>query len=67
MIHSNLTTYTEQGDDFVDELEKLTRHREADLVIMGITGRSSIQQIFMGSNALKMAENKFMPGDDHSA
>jgi nucleotide-binding universal stress UspA family protein len=57
----NITTYTEQGGDFVDELEKLTRHREADLVIMGITGRSSLQQIFMGSNALKMAENKFCP------
>ncbi len=57
----NITTFTEMGGDFVEELEKLTRHRQADLVIMGITGRSSLAQIFMGSNALKMAENKFCP------
>jgi nucleotide-binding universal stress UspA family protein len=57
----NISTLTEMGGDFVEELEKLTRHRQADLVIMGITGRSSLQQIFMGSNALKMAENKFCP------
>ena len=57
----NVNTLTDQGDDFVDELEKLCRHREADLVIMGITGRSSLAQIFIGSNALKMAESKFCP------
>jgi len=57
----NISTLTELGDVFIDELEKLARHREADLVIMGITGRSSLAQIFIGSNALKMAESKFCP------
>ncbi len=57
----NITAYTEMGGDFVDELEKLVRHREADLVVIGITGRSSLAQIFIGSNALRMAENKFCP------
>lgn len=57
----NITTLTDMGDDFVDELEKLARHRQADLVIMGITGRSTLAQIFIGSNALKMAESKFCP------
>lgn len=51
----------EEGSDFIDELEKLVRHREADLVIMGITGRSAIGQTFIGSNTLKMVERKVCP------
>ena len=57
----NITLYAERGDEFVEELEKFTRHRSADLVIMGITGKSSIAQKFIGSNALKMAESKYCP------
>lgn len=56
----NISVLTEQGS-FLTELEKLARHRQADLIIMGITGKSSLAQVFMGSNALKMAENKFCP------
>mgnify|MGYP001175490398 CR=1 FL=1 len=50
----------EQGD-FVDGLEKAARHRRADLVIMGITGKSGLAQVFFGSNTLKMAERKVCP------
>lgn len=56
----NISILTEQGN-FLTELEKLARHRQADLIVMGITGKSSLAQVFMGSNALKMAENKFCP------
>ena len=48
-------------DDFVDGLERAARHRRADLVIMGITGRSALAQVFFGSNTLKMAERKACP------
>jgi nucleotide-binding universal stress UspA family protein len=51
----------EHGDDFIDELEKLARHRSADLVIMGITDRSAIGQSLFGSNSLKMVEKKVCP------
>lgn len=51
----------EQGDDFIDELEKLARHRQAELVIMGITGRSPISQSLIGSNTLKMLKTKACP------
>jgi nucleotide-binding universal stress UspA family protein len=51
----------EEGDDFIAELEKLARHRQADLVIMGITGRSSIGQSLIGSNALEMLNTKVCP------
>lgn len=56
-----ISIYSEKGDDLIDELEKLARHREADLIIMGITGRSSIAQLFVGSNTIKMVEKKVCP------
>ncbi|CAN5623314.1 hypothetical protein BH10BAC2_BH10BAC2_13040 [soil metagenome] len=58
----NITLLAERTEDFLEELEKLARHRQADLVIMGITGgRSRTEQRFMGSNTLKLAENKYIP------
>ena len=56
----NISILTEHGD-FLTELEKLARHRQADLIVMGITGKSSLAQVFIGSNSLKMADNKFCP------
>src|ERR1043165_7396597 len=56
-----ISTYAEKGDDLIGELEKLARHREADLIIMGITGRSALSQLFIGSNTLKMVEKKVCP------
>ena len=50
-----------QEDDFVAGLERAARHRRADLVVMGITGRSAIAQVFFGSNTLKMVETKACP------
>ena len=50
-----------QEDDFVAGLERAARHRRADLVIMGITGKSALAQVFFGSNTLKMVETKACP------
>jgi nucleotide-binding universal stress UspA family protein len=47
--------------DFVAGLERAVRHRKADLVIMGITGRSALGQVFFGSNTLKMVATKACP------
>ena len=57
---ANITILTKLGH-FLTELEKLARHRQADLIVMGIIGHSSLAHAFMGSDALKMAENKFCP------
>lgn len=57
---ANISLLAEQGD-FTTELEKLARHRDADLIIMGIKGKSSLVQVFAGSDVLKMVENKFCP------
>jgi nucleotide-binding universal stress UspA family protein len=51
----------EEGTDFIEELEKLARHRSADLIIMGITSRSAIGQSLIGSNTLKIVERKVCP------
>lgn len=56
-----IETLAEQGTDLIAELEKLARHRHADLIVMGITGRSSIGQTFIGSNTLKMVSQKVCP------
>jgi nucleotide-binding universal stress UspA family protein len=53
--------FAEKGSDFIAELEKLARHRHAELIVMGITGRSSMGQTFIGSNTLKMVGQKICP------
>lgn len=54
----NIETLAHQGNDFIEDLEKAVRHRKADLVIMGITGRSPLGQVLVGSNTLKFAETR---------
>lgn len=56
-----ITALAEEGGDFISELEKLARHQQADMIIMGITGRSTIGQTLIGSNTLKMVERKVCP------
>lgn len=56
-----METIVETGTDLITELEKLARHRLADLIIMGITGRSAIGQSLIGSNTLKMVGQKVCP------
>jgi nucleotide-binding universal stress UspA family protein len=56
-----ITTLAEQGDDFIEEMEKLARHQQADLIIMGITGRSPLSQAFIGSNTFKIIEKRICP------
>ena len=58
----NIDTLAHHGDDdFINDLEKAVRHRRADLVIMGITGRSPLGQALIGSNTLKFAETRSCP------
>jgi nucleotide-binding universal stress UspA family protein len=57
----NVEILNHEESDFVDGLERAARHRRANLVIMGISGKSAIQQVLFGSNTLKMAETKACP------
>jgi nucleotide-binding universal stress UspA family protein len=49
------------GTGFIQELERMSREVQADLIIMGITGRSPVGQSLIGSNTLKMLEKKACP------
>ena len=49
------------GTSFIDDFEKAVRHRRADLVIMGITGKSGLSKVFIGSNTLKFSGTKAAP------
>jgi nucleotide-binding universal stress UspA family protein len=57
----NIETLAHHDDHFIDGLERTVRHRKADLVIMGITGKSALAKVFFGSNTLKMVESKVCP------
>ena len=59
--HVNVDVLVHEESDFVVGLERAARHRRAELVIMGITGKSAIKQVLFGSNTLKMAETKACP------
>ena len=50
-----------QGDDFVEELQRAVRHRKADLIIMGIKGKSTLAKVIYGSNTIKMVDSKVCP------
>ena len=52
---------TEKGSSLVETLTRYVRHQAIDLVIMGITGATRLEQIFMGSNTLEMAKESVCP------
>ena len=51
----------EEGSSLVDALKRYVRHHDIDLVIMGITGATKLEQIFMGSNTLNMVNAGVCP------
>ena len=57
----NVEILNHEEATLVDGLDRAVRHRRANMVIMGITGKSAIQQVLFGSNTLKMAETKACP------
>ena len=52
---------TEEGSSLVESVERYVRYNGIDVVIMGITGATRLEQIFMGSNALNMARQGVCP------
>ncbi len=51
----------ERGDDLIDCLGRLAYQKAATLIIMGITEKDELRQIFLGSNTVKMAEQNICP------
>ena len=56
-----IETLSHRDDDFVEGLQRAVRHRKAELVIMGIRGKSTLAQVFFGSDTLKVLATKVCP------
>ena len=50
-----------QGDDFIESLDRLARHTDAQLIVMGISTKSKLGQVFFGSNTLKIVQKNACP------
>src|SRR5262245_8373067 len=42
-----ISTVAEEDNSFIDALERFSRHNSVDLIVMGITGSTRLEQIFM--------------------
>jgi nucleotide-binding universal stress UspA family protein len=51
----------EMGGDLIENLDRLAHTRRATLITMGITGRSAMEQKFIGSNTLKTVDRSLYP------
>lgn len=56
----SISCFAEEEGSFIDSLERLARHKEADMIIMGITGATPLEQVF-GSNTLSMVNRNVCP------
>src|SRR5690242_18484561 len=46
--------HAELSSDFPEALTRFARHAAANLIVMGLTGKSKLEQIFMTNNTLKI-------------
>lgn len=51
----------DEGGDIVERVDRLARHLDAQLIVMGITGKSRLEKVFLGSNTLKVVEKNVCP------
>ncbi|WEK35143.1 MAG: universal stress protein [Candidatus Pseudobacter hemicellulosilyticus] len=57
----NIQFVAEVGSSLVENIERYVRHHGINLVIMGITGATRLEQIFMGSNTLNLVNQGICP------
>lgn len=58
---TKIETVLEYGSSLVETMERYVRHYDIDMVIMGITGATRLEQIFIGSNTLDMVNTAIVP------
>jgi nucleotide-binding universal stress UspA family protein len=61
ITQSKITCLAEEGNSLIDSIDSCAKHHGVDMIIMGITGSTRLEQIFMGSNALKMVNRGNCP------
>jgi nucleotide-binding universal stress UspA family protein len=60
-FNSNINTYIESGDNFIDSLGAFAHVKGAYMLVMGLTGKTPLEQRFSGTNTLKMVEKNICP------
>ncbi len=60
-VGNNIECIKEYGEDLVDCLGRLAYQKNAELIVMGISEKEEWRQIFIGSRALKMADQNVCP------
>ncbi len=61
-VSSTLTeTVLESGDDFIDSLAAFAHIKGAFMIVMGLTGKTPLEQRFSGSNTLSITEKNVCP------
>lgn len=58
---ANVKTHTEENEDFPDALCRFARHHSAQLIIMGLTGKSKLAQMFLTGKTLKIVDKNPCP------
>jgi nucleotide-binding universal stress UspA family protein len=56
LSNAEVKLVVDEGDSLTSSLERYVRHHGIDFIIMGITGATRLEQIFMGSNALNVVK-----------
>lgn len=51
----------EEGSSLVETLDRYVRHQGVNMIVMGITGASRLEQLFIGSNTLDMVDAGVCP------
>lgn len=58
---AKITCHAELGSDFPEALTRFARHRAAQLIVMGLSGKTKLEQIFLTSNTLKIVDKNPCP------
>ncbi|GAA4330184.1 universal stress protein [Flaviaesturariibacter amylovorans] len=58
---ATISCHAEPGSDFPESLSRFARHWAASLIVMGLTGKTKLGQIFMTGNTLKLVEKNPCP------
>jgi nucleotide-binding universal stress UspA family protein len=56
-----IETELESGDNFIDSLAAYAHVKGAFMIVMGLTGKTPMEQRFSGSNTLKLSEKEICP------
>jgi len=57
----NINFHAEESSDFPEALCRFARHNAATLIVMGLTGKSKLQQLFLSSKTLKIVDKNPCP------